>query len=90
MTPYYDHFGCIAAEMDWPGVAADLEAGKIDGEDADLLVLRIAISLAGAAVPLRLSELWRLPEYDVHHVRRHVRDALLKLLKTEEDVDSDV
>ncbi len=79
MRPYYDHFGCIAAALDWQGVAADLQAGKIEGEDSDLLVLRVAISLAGVAVPLRLADLWRLPESDT----RHVRDALLNQLKLE-------
>ncbi len=82
MVPYYDHVGSLAARIDWASLAADVDAGAADDvEDSDLLVLRIAVSLAGVPVALNLSHLWRLPQDDV----RHVREALLKQLLLEED-----
>lgn len=79
LQPYYDGYGTISALLNWPGVAADLEAGRIDGEPSDLLVLRIAVSLAGVPITIQLSNLWQLPQDDV----RHVRDVLLKNLRVD-------
>ncbi len=72
MLPSYDSWGCLAALLDWPAVAAGLEADSFAGEPTDLLILRIACSLAGVVVPLRLSDLLWLGEGDA----RHVREAL--------------
>jgi hypothetical protein len=77
LSPFYDQWGTLSAVMDWPAAVGDLEAGKLTGEETDLLVFRIAASLAGVAVPLKLSQLWRLPDDDT----RTVRKALLKQLQ---------
>lgn len=77
MTPMYDWAGCLCAVVDWPAVAADLDAGTITGDESDLLVLRIAASLAGVSVRLQLSGLWHLHD----DAARHVRNVLLKQLR---------
>lgn len=77
MAPSYDGYGCLAAQVDFAAVAVDLEAGRLTGDPADVLVLRIALSLAGVPIVLNLGELWRLPEDSV----RHVRDALMRNLR---------
>ncbi len=76
MTPFYDGFGCLTAQVGWAAVAADLDAGRLTGEHDDLLVLRIAVSLTGIEIPLNLGELWRLPDTG----RRNVRDVLMRHL----------
>lgn len=81
MTPFYDGWGLLSAALDWTAVAADLADGTITGDASDLLVLRVAISLAGVEVPLRLSDLPKLP----HPTIRHVRDALNKQIRLDED-----
>ncbi len=79
LRPYYDRAGVLSAHMDWRGLAADVTDGKLEGEVSDLLVLRVAISLAGVEIPLNLHALWRLPGTDADHVR----EALIRLLRTE-------
>ncbi len=78
MTPYYDHVGCLAARLDFAGVAADVEAGRLTAEyPSDLLVLRIALSLAGVPIVVNLGELWGLPQDSM----RHVREVLTRNLR---------
>ncbi len=79
LRPFYDGHGSLTARMDWPSLANHLNAGVIDAEPEDRLVLRIAVSLAGVPIALCLSMLWRL---DTTHAR-HVRDALLRQLPVE-------
>ncbi len=81
LEPYYDRDGVLSSLMNWDGLADDLAAGRITGDDNDLMVLRVAISLAGVAVPIKLSDLWRLDGAEA----RCVRERIDKLLQTDDD-----
>lgn len=82
IVAFYDSWGCLAARLDWPALAADLEAGTLTAEPEVLLVLRVAVSLTGVEIPLRLTDLLRLGDLDA----RNVRTALLKVLPAAADV----
>lgn len=83
MVPFYDSWGCLAARLDWEALAGDLEAGTITAEPADLLILRIAVSLAGVQIPIRLTNLGWLGDQDI----RNVRAAIGKLLAVDGEPD---
>ncbi len=77
MLPFYDGFGCLTARINWTAVAGDVVAGRLTGDREELLVLRIAVSLAGVPIPLNLGDLWQLP---IDSMRR-VRDVLMHHLR---------
>ncbi len=79
LVGYYDHWGSLSVEVNWEAIAVALDAGGFTGQDIDdndLLVLRIAVSLAGVAITVRLADLRRMQGDNA----RHVREALLKLI----------
>ncbi len=85
LVPYYDSRGTLAAIMDWPALANDVTIGRVTGGDADVLILRIAIAIAGTPIQLELSGLRQLPTDDA----RRVREALNTLLPGDENDSTD-
>lgn len=81
----YDWAGTLKARMDWQQVAAALDAGEITGDEYELLLIRIAASLAGAG-QVNLAQVAELPWHgEYEQAYRRVREALMGLLPAEED-----
>lgn len=85
LTPFYEGWGTLSASMNWEALAHDVTIGRITGEFTDLLILRIAIAVAGTPILIELSGLWRLSPDEA----RRVREVLTALLPGEENHSTD-
>jgi hypothetical protein len=73
--PEFDLWGDFLLRVDWACLAAALDAGQLDDIEAhSLLVLKVAVSVAGAACRLNLGEVVGLPAT----LRQAIRDALTR------------